>query len=112
MASSHWATRPMAEVVLDIGGRQHRIACRDGSEDQVRRMGALLQQRWPAAEKASGGLSAERSMLFVALMLADTLDEMKRNPSAPAASDEPLLASIADRLEAIATTLEQAVPKP
>jgi cell division protein ZapA len=101
----------MAEVVLDIGGRQHTIACRDGSEDQVRRMGALLQQRWAAATKVSGGLSAERSMLFVALMLADTLDELQRNTAKPTPAEHPLLASVADRLESIAVALEQALPK-
>ena len=102
----------MAEVVLDIGGRQHRIGCRDGSEDQVRRMGTMLQQRWAAATTASGGLNSERSMLFVALMLADTLDEMQRNGGKAAAGDDPALAKMADRLEAIATALEQAVTTP
>ncbi len=101
----------MAEVVIDIGGRQHRIACADGSEDQVRRMGLLVQQRWAAAEKASGGLNAERSMLFVALMLADTLDEMQRNPGKGVPFEDPLLADVANRLEGIATALEQALPK-
>jgi cell division protein ZapA len=101
----------MAEVVLDIGGRQHRIGCRDGSEDQVRRMGTMLQQRWAAATTASGGQSTERSMLFVALMLADTLDEMQRKGAKTTAGDDPALTNIADRLEAIATALEQALPK-
>lgn len=104
----------MAEVVLDLGGRQHRIACSDGSEDQVRRTGLMLQQRWAAAERASGGLNIERSMLFLALMLADALDEAQRSPNAPASTpvEDPLLADIANRLETIATTLEQAVHKP
>lgn len=113
----------MAEVILKIGDRQHRIACKDGSEDQVRRMGAMLESRWSAASRASGGLNAERSMLFVALMLADALDEAQRRgatapvaapvaapdvpTSAPAASiDDVVLARIADRIEAIATALE------
>ena len=102
----------MAEVILDIGGRQHRIACRDGSEEQVRRTGAMVQQRWSAAVQASGGLNTERSMLFVALMLADTLDEIERTPGMARSRDEPLLASVADRLDAIALALEQAIPKP
>lgn len=102
----------MAEVVLDIGGRQHRIACRDGSEDQVRRMGVLLQQRWPAAEQASGGVNPERSMLYVALMLADMLDETQRNPGSGGPVEDPLLGDVATRLEAIATALEQTLPKP
>lgn len=110
----------MAEVILQIGDRSHRIACKDGSEDQVRRMGALLNARWPAANRASGGLNAERSMLFIALMLADALDEAARRPdgdaAVPVASETPppapmiapeLLDRIADRLEAIAAALEK-----
>lgn len=102
----------MAEVSIELGGRQHRVACRDGSEDQVRRLGQLLQQRWDAAEKASGGLSAERSMLFVALMLADALDEAQRTPKPAATTAESNaldLAAIAARIEALADGLEQAL---
>ena len=110
----------MAEVILSIGDRQHRIACKDGSEDQVRRMGAMLESRWSAANRASGGLNAERTMLFIALMLADALDESSRSPGTaipqptpppPAPpQDDGMLARIAERLEAMAEALEKAVP--
>lgn len=103
----------MADVTLEFGGRQHVISCRDGSEDQVRRTGAMLQQRWAAAAQASGGLNSERTMLYVALMLADALDEAQRGlaPS-PAVAPSPADAAIAERLEAIALTLEQALARP
>lgn len=118
----------MAEVILKIGDRQHRIACKAGSEDQVRRMGAMIDDRWGAAHRASGGLNAERSMLFVALMLADALDEAQRKlaagqpvaqpvaaplpaPAAPALDGE-MLSRIADRIEAIAAALENLHPTP
>ncbi|OYX38126.1 MULTISPECIES: cell division protein ZapA [unclassified Sphingomonas] len=104
----------MAEVVLSIGDRQHRIPCRDGSEDQFRRIATKLDSRWAAAERASGGMNAERSMLYVALMLADALDEAERRvaPSDPAqmatpSADLPDLERLADRLEAIAAALEK-----
>ncbi len=111
----------MAEVILSIGDRQHRIACAAGSEDQVRRMGAMIDRRWTAANRASGGNNAERSMLFVALMLADALDEAQSgqaptnsnpaaSPPAAAATDDAQLARTADRLEALARTLEQVPP--
>lgn len=116
----------MAEVILKIGDRQHRIACKAGSEDQVRRMGAMIDDRWGAAHRASGGLNAERSMLFVALMLADALDEAQRRlaggqtdappaaapiptPAAPLPSEDALN-HIADRIEAIAAALENLSP--
>ena len=70
----------MADVTLTIGDRRHTVACRDGEEDQLRRLSALLDSRWATAARASGGLNVERTMLFVALMLADSLDEAERRP--------------------------------
>lgn len=112
----------MGEVVLSIGDRQHRIPCKDGTEDQFRRIATRLDSRWAAAERASGGMNAERSMLYVALMLADALDEAERGaapmPPTPDPAPAPALApapppalpdldQLADRLEAIAAALEK-----
>lgn len=95
----------MAEVTLTIGDRQHVVACRDGEEAQLIALGRMLDSRWPAAARASGGINGERSMLFVALMLADALDEAERRPAEIAPS--VLLDRLADRLEGIADTLEK-----
>lgn len=98
----------MAEVTLTIGGRQHVVACHDGEEPQVERLGRMLDERWPDANRAAGGLSVERAMLFVALMLADDLDEALRKP---AKGDGPSLPpGLADRLERIAKALEESAP--
>ena len=98
----------MAEVTLIIGDRRHTVACRDGEEDQLRRLSALLDSRWSTAARASGGLNVERTMLFVALMLADSLDEAERRPADGAGAD--LLDQLADRLEDIASALEKSSP--
>lgn len=95
----------MADVTLTIGDRRHTVACPDGQEDQVRRLGTMLDAHWATAARASGGLNGERTMLFVALMLADELDEADRRPAT--AKDEVVLARIADRLESLAASLEQ-----
>ena len=95
----------MADVTLTIGNRRHTVACPDGQEDQLRRVGAMLDTRYAAAERASGGLSGERTMLFIALMLADSLDESNRRPAVT--NDEVLLGLIADQLESLARRLEQ-----
>jgi cell division protein ZapA len=99
----------MAEVTLTLGGRTHRVACRDGEEARVRLLARMIEQRWPAAERA-GGLNTERAMLFVALMLADDLDEAEQRPPVGAAVSDAALARIADRLESLASALEQATP--
>ena len=95
----------MADVTLTIGDRRHAVACPPGQEDQLRRLGTMLDAHWANAARASGGLNGERTMLFVALMLADALDEAERRPAE--AKDEALLANIADKLESLAASLEQ-----
>ena len=95
----------MAEVTLTIGGRAHQVLCRDGEEMQVERLGRMLDQRWADADRAAGGLSVERAMLFVALMLADDLDEAQRRPADGGGAVVP--PGLADRLERIAAALEE-----
>ena len=101
----------MAQVTLQVGGRAHIVSCRDGEEARVRDLGRLLDERWPAAQRA-GGSSTERTMFYVALMLADSLDEALTRPAAGSAVSETALQRIADRLESLAEALEQAPATP
>ena len=98
----------MGTVALRIGGKQHRIACRDGEEAHLEALGALLDRHAAAAEHASGG-SAERAMLLIALMLADELQEAQAAAEG-VADHAPRLAALAERIEALADALEQARP--
>ena len=100
----------MANVSIEIGGRPHTVACRDGGEVRLQALGRMLAERWPMALKAAGGVPGERAMLFVALMLADDLEEVQQRPPEGAAVSEPALARIADRLEALADALDPAAP--
>lgn len=94
----------MADVTLTIGDRRHTVACRDGEEPQLRKLGEMLDKHWSTAARASGGLNGERTMLFVALMLADQLEEVERRP--PEGVGAALLEKVAERLERLAATLE------
>ena len=94
----------MADVTLTIGDRRHTVACRDGEESQLRKLGDMLDRHWTTASRASGGLNGERTMLFVALMLADELDEAQRRP--PEGAGAAMLEQVADRLERLAAVLE------
>lgn len=97
----------MAEVRLTIGDRRHAVACRDGEEAQLRRLGEMLDRRWAAANRASGGLNAERTMLLVALMLADSLDAAQNAPAGYGGPNNPWLDRLAERLEGVAAGLEK-----
>lgn len=98
----------MGTVALRVGGKLHRIACRDGEEPHLERLGSLLDRHAAAAEHASGG-SPERAMLLIALMLADELQEAEKSAAAAAAS-APRLAAVAARIEALADALEETRP--
>ena len=100
----------MAEVTLTIGDRRHNVTCRDGEEAQLRRLGDMLDKRWSMANHASGGLNAERTMLLIALMLADSLDQAENRPAADGGPSPAFLDRLADKLEAIADTLEKPAP--
>ena len=108
----------MAQVSFTIANRSHSVACRDGEEPHLLALVERLQRHAPAAMRASAGTSAERTLLLIALMLADELDERDRTPAAPDPASEPaapaqepelpqdLLDEIAARLEAVAAALE------
>ena len=94
----------MAEVTLRIGDREHRVGCADGQEAHLMWLGKIVAGRWEAAQRASGGVGGERTMLLVALMLADALNDAEaRAPTA----DHPRLDQLAARLEALAAALEK-----
>jgi cell division protein ZapA len=97
----------MGQVTLRIAGREHQVACRDGEEHHLTRLGALLERHAETAVRAAGG-NPERILLLIALILADRLDELERNP---AQGVSPLvLELVADRLEALAVALEEPLP--
>ncbi len=100
----------MAEVELTIAGRPYRVACRDGEEDNLRAAGALVDAKSREALSGLGALSESRQLLFAALLLADQIVD-GREVELPKALDPALVERtdrIAERLESIADTLEEA----
>jgi cell division protein ZapA len=95
----------MAEITLSVAGRSYTIAARDGDEPHLRHLESLLEKHAATALRASGGLSAEKTLVYLALILADLLDEAQRHPSTGVSP--VLLDRIADRLEAVAAALEE-----
>jgi cell division protein ZapA len=98
----------MAEVELTIAGRSYRVACRDGEEDTLLAAGAMVDAKSREALAGLGSLSEARQLLFASLLIADQMvDQRKADPNQP----DPLLAAraerLANRLEALADTLER-----
>ena len=103
----------MPEVDLNIAGRQYRVACRTGEEENLRRAAALVDGKSREALAGLGTLSEARQLLFASLLLADQLLERPGGAPAqePASSGvDPELAqrieSLADRLEKVAEQVD------
>lgn len=95
----------MADIDISVAGRNYTVAAREGDEAHLRHLEAVLQSHADTALRASGGLNAERTLVYLALILADLLDEGERNP--PEGVSPVLLERVADRLEAVAAALEE-----
>jgi cell division protein ZapA len=99
----------MAEVDLVIAGRNYRVACRTGEEDNLRAAGVLVDAKSKEAIAGLGTLSESRQLLFASLLLADQIVD-GREVALPSGPDPELVARaerLADRLEALANALEE-----
>ena len=91
----------MAEVSLSIGGQYYSVACRDGEEDHLRTVAAIVSAKTREARSAVGdGLGEARQLLFAALLLADEVNELRK--SSIAMRDIEVIEGLADRIESIA----------
>ena len=100
----------MAEVEISVGGRAYSIACRDGGEDHLRTIATHVDRKAAEARAAVGDVNEARQLLFAALLLADEIAE-NAGGTPPVPADPKLtaaLAQLANRIEAVADTLEGA----
>lgn len=91
----------MSEVTLQIGARAYKVACADGEEAQLARLGGMIDQKLRQME---GNLAPNeaQNLLFAALLLADELHEAREAMGdAPGALDDRL-AELQDKAEAAA----------
>jgi len=77
----------MSQVKLTIGNRSYTVACPDGQEAHIAKLGSMIDQRYSALGEAHTPQETQ-NLLFTALFLADELDEAKSAP-APAAEPAP-----------------------
>lgn len=118
----------MADVKLNIAGREYLVTCRDGEEPRLETLGALVHEKAEEAGGAAQGLNESRQLLFASLLLADQLTDANANaPSTDTSQtaenggldtdasatagiserDLQTLEKLADRIEAAADRLEQ-----
>jgi cell division protein ZapA len=125
----------MGSVQIAINGRNYSVACDDGQEAHVARLGTYLDQKVGQLAKSVGQVGDARLLVMASLMITDELvdtdqaltqlksavakggqiRDLTSPPPAPvappSAPHEAVLAhaleTLADRIEAIAAELEQ-----
>ncbi|MEK9673463.1 MAG: cell division protein ZapA [Rhodospirillaceae bacterium] len=111
----------MAHVTVSINGRNYQVACDDGQEAHLTRLGSYVDNRVQELVAAVGQAGDARLLVMVSLLLADELSdayselETIRKKSEGVAriieSEEKvsqMLEKIADRIETVAQDMEQA----
>lgn len=104
----------MSDIELTICGRPYQVRCRDGEEENLRAAGRLVDQKSREVIAGLGNLSEARQFFFAALLMADQMLNSEGNAvpvAAPASIDEAQVEAaeaLAERLEAIANSLENA----
>ena len=108
----------MAEVRLNIIGREYIVTCRDGEEQRLLELGRMVDAKAREAGGSAGGLNESRQLLFAALLLADQVNETggvaAASPQGSASVDEAAalkmaqsIEKLAERVESFASGLEQ-----
>jgi len=65
----------MAEVSISMRGRSYQVACEDGQEAHLTRLGRYLDQQAEQLLDDTGPLSDNMLLLLVALLVADELSD-------------------------------------
>jgi len=107
----------MAELDVRIGGRNYELSCRDGDEDRLRALAAMVDAKTVDLARSMGGLNEVRQLLLASLLLADELAEALAKAAASSAPPPPpdrfdeaaaeLVEGLAARVDAIAARLEK-----
>jgi len=104
----------MANIDIEVAGRRYNVACRDGEEQHLHSVAAMVDQSAQRATEALGTLTESRHLLFAALLMADDIKEMRAGagladppPPAPDPAVAQALERLAARIESLADTLER-----
>ena len=102
----------MSEVSLIINGRSYNVACTDGQEDHLRKLGEHLDERVCQLAGSLGTIGEARLLVVASLLLSDELfeaykqiHELKGGAGVQDDSAADALEACAERVETIAARL-------
>ena len=109
----------MPQVSVQINGRNYQIACDEGQEAHLSRLGNYVDNRVRELVAAVGQVGDARLLVMVSLLLADELSDAYAELKVASSNDRVAarldreenltssLESVATRIEIIAETLER-----
>ena len=96
----------MANIDIEIAGRRYNVACRDGEEEHLHSVAAMVDRRAQDAASALGSLSETQQLLFAALLIADDIKEVRAGAGIPDPVPPPPDPAVAQALERLAARVE------
>lgn len=96
----------MAEVEINVNGRRYTLACDDGQEDHLRKLGSYVDGKVQQMADQIGQVGEPRLLVMASLLIADELHEARRGNGAPAGGKDDAEAKAAQALEQAAVRLD------
>ena len=98
----------MAQVNIYINGRNYEIACDDGEQDRVQKLGEYVAEKFSELVARMGQVGDTRLLVMTALLIADELsDTYAKLEGNDAGSDSPADADQATAAEGIAILVKR-----
>lgn len=103
----------MAQVTVNVNGRDYELGCADGEEDQLRALASALDQRMRALIGEVGQVGDNRLLMMLSLLLLDELGEaaagagQDETAAGAGAEDVSGIEALASRIEALADRLHR-----
>ncbi len=94
----------MAQVTVNVNGRDYELGCADGEEDQLRVLAGALDQRMRKLIGEVGQVGDNRLLMMLSLLL---LDELNDAAAGAGVDDVSGIEALASRIEALADRLHR-----
>lgn len=85
----------MAQVIITINHREYPISCENGEEGSIIRLGNILDEKAQSLINALGPINENMLLAMTGLLLADELNDLKKNTATPSpAQVAPVISSV------------------
>ncbi len=103
----------MAQVTVNVNGRDYELGCADGEEDQLRALAGALDQRMATLIGEVGQVGDNRLLMMLSLLLLDEMNEtaagaeLNETGADAGVDDASGIEALASRIEALADRLHR-----